>query len=103
MIQICVNISRHLKVVNVCVVLRKTYWNNLNLPEIYTRIGVNLILFQYLKNYHYWETVFCSRLIITIKSSAMSNQIITNESNKENVPDNEEKKIPIFSVESILF
>lgn len=32
----------------------------------------------------------------------MSNQIVTNESNKENIPENEEKKIPIFSVESIL-
>lgn len=33
----------------------------------------------------------------------MSNQTVTSESNKENIPDNEEKKIPIFSVESILF
>lgn len=33
----------------------------------------------------------------------MSTQIITSESNKENLPENEEKKIPIFSVESILF
>lgn len=33
----------------------------------------------------------------------MSTQIITGENNKENLPENEEKKIPIFSVESILF
>jgi len=33
----------------------------------------------------------------------MSNQIVVNESNKENAPENEEKKIPIFSIESILF
>lgn len=29
--------------------------------------------------------------------------MVTGESNKENLPENEEKKIPIFSVESILF
>ncbi|CAH1725702.1 signal recognition particle subunit SRP68 [Aphis gossypii] len=29
----------------------------------------------------------------------MSNQTVANESNKENVPENEEKKIPIFSIE----
>lgn len=33
----------------------------------------------------------------------MSNQTVSNESNKENAPENEEKKIPIFSIESILF
>lgn len=33
----------------------------------------------------------------------MTTQIVTSENNKENLPENEEKKIPIFSVESILF
>lgn len=32
----------------------------------------------------------------------MSTAIMTGESNKENVPETEEKIIPIFSVESIL-
>jgi hypothetical protein len=36
-------------------------------------------------------------------NAIMSSQILTTENNKENVPENEEKKIPIFSVESILF
>lgn len=35
--------------------------------------------------------------------SIMSTVIMTGESNKENVPETEEKVIPIFSVESILF